>query len=533
MRYWVSGLVFFLCLGAMPLIMPAGSAEAGFTLPNVGKACLPERAQPSYNWSTGSALSDADMPSCHCPPKEMCPQTVQEWKDHPRMPGFLANSCCKESQLGSCQVMFQASTVSWCPDRIQTESEPITFCMQSQARSGGDAVKREKAEQHLNDCMATQCKAKIAAVQKLQTTPIYPNYPYYPEGTDISEIELPANMVLEEKTTKSNFLRDYMVSFTDVLNLIYTPILSTNNKIFLDNAKIEGHFIVANPTNAYGSYHEISSVLLKEAVSCQSQCRSEAAKEIDPTLYRSANVDKLLSYLKVDQDNILGYSLLRQREIAKAIFPQYINLQQNWAESVNARKQRLQQYLQSNPAVSILNNDGLSDHLSCIDSSTADICYAALVNNGSCATCLSPDTPILLGDGSSKAINQLAEGDVVKSAYDTVAKVKEIIIKDWPVLTLYSINNGALQLTADHPVMTTVGWRAIDYQGDTGDSGKRYGLQHVPELKVGDVLVSAEGEIVVESIEAQETKTNGKTYNLRLDGGDSFYAGGILVKSNN
>jgi len=51
-------------------------------------------------------------------------------------------------------------------------------------------------------------------------------------------------------------------------------------------------------------------------------------------------------------------------------------------------------------------------------------------------------------------------------------------------------------------------------------------------LKVGDMLVLKDGTVKVESITAMESQKNGVTYNLSLEGGDSFYANGVLVKDN-
>jgi hypothetical protein len=74
--------------------------------------------------------------------------------------------------------------------------------------------------------------------------------------------------------------------------------------------------------------------------------------------------------------------------------------------------------------------------------------------------------------------------------------------------------------------------RAIDYNSDHATAVRRYGLQNVPQLKVGDVMVTDVGNLEVKSIKALPVEKDGKTYNLRLEGGESFYAGGILVKDN-
>ena len=83
--------------------------------------------------------------------------------------------------------------------------------------------------------------------------------------------------------------------------------------------------------------------------------------------------------------------------------------------------------------------------------------------------------------------------------------------------------------------MTKNGWRAIDYNSRKDDAGyKRYGLNTVAPLEIGDVIVTETGETPVTRIMPEAAVKNGEAYNLRLkQGAKSFYANGILVKSHN
>jgi hypothetical protein len=170
----------------------------------------------------------------------------------------------------------------------------------------------------------------------------------------------------------------------------------------------------------------------------------------------------------------------------------------------------------------------------CTQTVTINVCGVLIDNDdtGACSNCLSPDTPVKMANGQSVLIRKVQVGDMVETAAGKQAKVAKVIETDWSELQLYSINDGALKLTADHPVMTTSGWRAIDYNSDHQTAVRRYGLQNVPQLKVGDVMVTDAGNLEVKSIKALPVEKGGKTYNLRLEGGESFYAGGILVKDN-
>tara|TARA_B100001123_G_scaffold449011_1_gene612525 strand:+ start:1806 stop:2975 length:1170 start_codon:yes stop_codon:yes gene_type:complete len=157
--------------------------------------------------------------------------------------------------------------------------------------------------------------------------------------------------------------------------------------------------------------------------------------------------------------------------------------------------------------------------------------FAMIINNDSCGDCLDAKMPILMADNTEKPIHTLVKGDQVKSSNGTIAKVEELTIKDWPTLTLYSINDGLLELTPDHPIMTKAGWRAIDAESATAIAVNNAEMMNMINLKEGDTLVLVDGEVVVESITPMETRTNAKTYNLRLEDSDSFYAGGVLVKA--
>ena len=138
-----------------------------------------------------------------------------------------------------------------------------------------------------------------------------------------------------------------------------------------------------------------------------------------------------------------------------------------------------------------------------------------------------------MADDSTKQIKDLKIGDIIKTTYDKTVAIKQVVNIKWPKLELYNINKGQLKLTADHPVMTTGGWRAINYNFRKDDSSyKRYGLNTVDPLKIGDVIITESGNVPVTSIMPESPLKNGETFNLELTGNaKAFYANGILVKS--
>ncbi len=172
--------------------------------------------------------------------------------------------------------------------------------------------------------------------------------------------------------------------------------------------------------------------------------------------------------------------------------------------------------------------------ITCSETTFFGMCITTFSGDGSCESCLSPETNITMADGTLKAIKDLKMGDTVKAPYGNTGVIDEVVNIKWPKLELYNINDGQLRLTADHPIMTTGGWRAINYDARKDDSGyKRYGIATVAQLKIGDVIVTENGDVPVTRIMPDPVITDGETFNLKLkDNIKGFYANGILVKSN-
>lgn len=145
--------------------------------------------------------------------------------------------------------------------------------------------------------------------------------------------------------------------------------------------------------------------------------------------------------------------------------------------------------------------------------------------------CLAPNTLVRMEDGTTKRLDAIKNGDRVKADNGVINTVKGVLTKEWDVLVMYSINNGELLFTIDHPVMTNNGWKAIDYSANP-DAHNIYGLLKVGTLEVGDYILTNNGEVEVQSIDPAPPAKDYTTYNLKLDGSRSFYANGVLVRSN-
>ncbi|HEC81421.1 MAG TPA: hypothetical protein ENI42_03215, partial [Thermoplasmatales archaeon] len=146
--------------------------------------------------------------------------------------------------------------------------------------------------------------------------------------------------------------------------------------------------------------------------------------------------------------------------------------------------------------------------------------------------CFPAGTLITMADGSLKPIEKVRVGEFVLS-YDvknhrtTVCRVLETVA---PIRTgVYSINNGLVYVTDDHPFYTLkkngyVGWAAIN--PERTEAG--YNMKVMP-LEVGDRLFTQKGELV--TVESMEYKPGLiQTYNLEdVSGKSTFFANGLLV----
>lgn len=148
-----------------------------------------------------------------------------------------------------------------------------------------------------------------------------------------------------------------------------------------------------------------------------------------------------------------------------------------------------------------------------------------------------------MADGSSKPIEYVSFGDLVLGENGTV---NTVIGVETPVLgdrKLYSLNGGDPFVTAEHPFLTTAGWKSID---PSATADENPGLR-VDTLTIGDSLVQLVDALVpalVVGRDAVELRTesiplrtlrsvsaNSETalYNLLLDGDHTYFANELLV----
>ena len=136
--------------------------------------------------------------------------------------------------------------------------------------------------------------------------------------------------------------------------------------------------------------------------------------------------------------------------------------------------------------------------------------------------CFIGETSIIMADETTKRIDEVIVGDIVKSEI-TTSNVIGIDIHKEKEYIIYSINNSEAFVTAEHPFKTTTGWKAIDPL----ETFKTHGIES-NILEIGDILITKEGTEELKSIN-QSTKTEDTVYNLKLDNEHVYYANNYLV----
>ncbi|NVN97298.1 hypothetical protein HXX01_03665 [Candidatus Nomurabacteria bacterium] len=148
------------------------------------------------------------------------------------------------------------------------------------------------------------------------------------------------------------------------------------------------------------------------------------------------------------------------------------------------------------------------------------VCYSYTIGAD---TCFVADTKVILADGSTKNIQDVKIGDVLKgeSTNNTVLGFHQ------PKLNgkLYSFNGGRYFVTEEHPFKTTNGWKSINPKKTANEN---IGIK-VTELKVGDTLITDTGHVLLKTVKSKVGKDDTQLYNFKLDGDHTYYADGYLV----
>lgn len=161
-------------------------------------------------------------------------------------------------------------------------------------------------------------------------------------------------------------------------------------------------------------------------------------------------------------------------------------------------------------------------------------------SGGGGGCCFVPGTPILLPDGSTRPIEAVAAGEVVRcrNGETRPRSAQEVHWHAPQGSVIYGINDYPPFFTASHPFRTTTGWRSI-HPASTRQLSRTL---EVEELRVGDVLLQAEGgdplryrEVPIRRITRQVVAepAGQDIYSLHLESENpGYHAHGFLVAVN-
>lgn len=140
------------------------------------------------------------------------------------------------------------------------------------------------------------------------------------------------------------------------------------------------------------------------------------------------------------------------------------------------------------------------------------------------SSCFTAGTKVRLADNQEMPIEKVELNHELKSPFGK----NKVLGYDRTTLgerKLYAINDDNYFYTAEHPFLTTTGWRSID-----PDETKQETKELIcGELKEGDILITDKGLQTIHTIKSKTDKPDTPLYNFFLDGDQSYYANDFVV----
>jgi hypothetical protein len=124
-----------------------------------------------------------------------------------------------------------------------------------------------------------------------------------------------------------------------------------------------------------------------------------------------------------------------------------------------------------------------------------------------------------MANGSSKPIQDITVGDKLK-AVDGTNTVLSLIRPTLGDQDVFSINNQKAFFTANHPFLTTDGWKSLD----PTTTKKEIPDLEVTQLEIGDILVTEDDNVLIISISSTPSDSSTQLYNFELDGDHTYFA---------
>ena len=163
----------------------------------------------------------------------------------------------------------------------------------------------------------------------------------------------------------------------------------------------------------------------------------------------------------------------------------------------------------------------LDDTMSCTFTTSLSMC------------CITGDTEVSVGfNGESKFANAIAIGDKVLTMNTATGElslesiIKVIVVTRYAMATVRLKDGSVLNLTPDHPILTSTGW-AICGKSTQYDISPDV-MRDTP-LAVGDMVKTLSGYVEVESIDIMTTTRGITVYSYSVENNHNLFAGGMLI----
>ncbi len=485
-----------LCLASFALMAFAHKAQADSCMQfkPLGRACLPEQGRmlPSYDWNANKNVSP--MPACHCPPKELCPKNAVEAENPPGMPIRIAMACCRMPGIADCDVMWSSVQGDGCGGNVHFSGlEAVNFCLAYKPGKGNGG----------GGCGGGGCPPTPPSPCGVPSGGGCPPTPPSPCGTPSGGGCPPSGGGIDATISALN------------------SCLETCKPMYDDIIKVKA-YVQSRPAVASLSRN---TEKIKKFTQCEMTCRKQAVAAVNGTAPNQGVIlsiaDSSSNARMYDGVVLSGGAHTMEKVKASKRHAEYVS---HIASGGTGKA-----FIKSTPQPAPAATDGLPPSFVCVDQRELGFCQLNFLNNQTCRTsgdCVAEGTPVLMADGTIKPIEKIVKGDRIRGqngeqiVMDVVSGLKEKAV-------FHRINDTLLEVTPDHPLMTTNGWRALSF--DKGNA-EIYGLREVGTLRMGDRLITLKGEVEITSISEAQPKDNVKTYNLIVDGNGTFYANGVLVK---
>lgn len=494
-----------LFLSVVSLVMLCGTAAHAADWPALPAACLPDRASP---WD-GNSGSNSFQANCHCPPASKCPKTYAEYSNPSLspMPMEIVRQCCPEIKPPVCATGTALAGQTVPPDGNCDPKCPAGTTLAGQPIPSNG-----------------QCNPQACPPQ------------HYPSMAEAGMQNVPSGGGGQYRTGDGktyNFSGDSITQFfykddseTKALATLYGYSIRAGSPLYWQLGPGDMCRSLGHGWCPFENFYNPNTRGANDGVRVLSNVVSSVGPENLTWFGFSVADRRQLGNNFVTPAILDAFGGSERVEIGDHSFSG------NVGTGYNGIRRDVAQALRNDAGTFLEQCDKAAGEFVQIESFTIDgnrcqYLQCRYVYENTAESCLAADTKITLADGSEKTVTDLKIGDLVKGS-NGAHKITASNIYQSGLRVLYGINGGSALLTGDHPIKTTEGWKVINSEAAALYADKAGFAAH--PLKVGDTLITAKGEVKVESITRFPKVDPISTYNIRVDGNEGFFANGIEVK---